>query len=87
MGHANTRTTEHIYTHLFDTDDHSAAMAALDALDAPDAPSQITLCPFGVRAGCKERRRDLGVVFDDPLSVVNECVHQFAWCAVAVPAA
>ncbi|WP_236742969.1 tyrosine-type recombinase/integrase [Mycobacteroides abscessus] len=22
MGHANTTTTEHIYTHLFDTDDH-----------------------------------------------------------------
>jgi integrase len=35
MGHANTTTTEHIYTHLFDTDDHSDAMAALDALDQP----------------------------------------------------
>jgi integrase len=33
MGHANTTTTEHIYTHLFDTDDHADAMAALDALD------------------------------------------------------
>lgn len=35
MGHANTTTTEHIYTHLFDTEDHSDAMAALDALDQP----------------------------------------------------
>lgn len=35
MGHANTTTTEHIYTHLFDTDDHAGAMAALDALDQP----------------------------------------------------
>jgi integrase len=33
MGHANTTTTEHIYTHLFNTDDHTDAMAALDALD------------------------------------------------------
>lgn len=38
MGHANTTTTEHIYTHLFDTDDHSGAMAALDALDPASAP-------------------------------------------------
>lgn len=30
MGHANTTVTEHVYTHLFDTDDHSGAMAALD---------------------------------------------------------
>lgn len=29
MGHANTMTTEHIYTHLFDTDDHADAMTAL----------------------------------------------------------
>jgi integrase len=35
MGHTNTTTTEHIYTHLFDTDDHADAMAALDALDQP----------------------------------------------------
>ncbi|MCA2249959.1 tyrosine-type recombinase/integrase [Mycobacterium intracellulare] len=35
MGHATTTTTEHIYTHLFDTDDHTDAMAALDALDQP----------------------------------------------------
>jgi integrase len=35
MGHANTTTTEHIYTHLFDTEDHADAMAALDALDQP----------------------------------------------------
>lgn len=38
MGHANTATTERIYTHLFDTDDHSGAMAALDALDPANAP-------------------------------------------------
>jgi integrase len=35
MGHANTTTTEHIYTHLFDTDDHADEMAALDTLDQP----------------------------------------------------
>lgn len=35
MGHANTTTTEHIYTHLFDTDDHTDAMTALDALERP----------------------------------------------------
>jgi integrase len=35
MGHANVTTTEHIYTHLFNTDDHSAAMSALDAMAAP----------------------------------------------------
>lgn len=38
MGHANTATTEHIYTHLFDTDDHAGAMAALDALDPAATP-------------------------------------------------
>lgn len=38
MGHANATTTEHIYTHLFDTDDHADAMAALDALDQPLLP-------------------------------------------------
>jgi integrase len=43
MGHANTTTTEHIYTHLFDTDDHSAAMAALDALDAPKPDNVVPL--------------------------------------------
>lgn len=41
MGHANTATTEHIYTHLFDTDDHSGAMAALDALDPATAPENV----------------------------------------------
>ena len=35
MGHANVTTTEHIYTHLFNTDDHSAAMSALDAMATP----------------------------------------------------
>lgn len=35
MGHANVTTTEHIYTHLFNIDDHSAAMSALDAMAAP----------------------------------------------------
>ncbi|MBX9920465.1 MAG: tyrosine-type recombinase/integrase [Mycolicibacterium frederiksbergense] len=35
MGHANTTTTEHIYTHLFDTEDHADDMAALDALELP----------------------------------------------------
>ncbi len=34
MGHANPTTTEHIYTHLFNTDDHSDAMSALGALAA-----------------------------------------------------
>ena len=34
MGRGNTTTTERSYTHLFDTDDHSAAVAALDALDS-----------------------------------------------------
>ena len=43
MGHANTATTAHIYTHLFDTDDHSAAMAALDALDAPQPDNVVPL--------------------------------------------
>ncbi|WP_145043231.1 tyrosine-type recombinase/integrase [Mycobacteroides abscessus] len=43
MGHANTTTTEHIYTHLFDTDDHSAAMAALDALDGPKPDNVVPL--------------------------------------------
>lgn len=44
MSHANTTTTEHIYTHLFDADDHSAAMAVLDALDAPtDADNVVPL--------------------------------------------
>ncbi|SHV24458.1 Uncharacterised protein [Mycobacteroides abscessus subsp. abscessus] len=43
MGHANTTTTEHIYTHPFDTDDHSAAMAALDALDAPELGNVVPL--------------------------------------------
>lgn len=43
MGHANTTTTEHIYMHLFDTDDHSAAMAALDALDAPKPHNVVPL--------------------------------------------
>lgn len=37
MGHANTTTTEHIYTHLFDTEDHADDMAALDALEQPKA--------------------------------------------------
>jgi integrase len=41
MGHANTTTTELTYTHLFDTDDHSAAMAALAALDAPKLDNSI----------------------------------------------
>jgi integrase len=36
-GHANTTTTEHIYTRLFDSDDHAATMAALDALKQPKA--------------------------------------------------
>lgn len=35
MGHANTTTTEHIYTHLFDTEDHADVMAPLDALEQP----------------------------------------------------
>ena len=35
MGHANTTTTEHIYTHLFDTEDNADDMAALDALEQP----------------------------------------------------
>lgn len=35
MGHANVTTTEHIHTHLFNTDDHSAAMSAPDAMAAP----------------------------------------------------
>lgn len=35
MGHANVTTTEHIYTHLFNTDDHSAAMSALDTMATP----------------------------------------------------
>lgn len=35
MGHANTTTTEHVYTHLFDTGDYADEMAALDTLDAP----------------------------------------------------
>lgn len=37
MGHANTTTTEHIYTHLFDTD----AMAALDAIDSKMLPENV----------------------------------------------
>ena len=38
MGHENTATTEHVYTHLFDTDEHAGAMAALDALEPATVP-------------------------------------------------
>jgi hypothetical protein len=35
MGHARPSTTEAVYAHLFNTDDHAGAMAALGALAAP----------------------------------------------------
>lgn len=41
MGHANTATTAHIYTHLFDTDDYAHEMPALDTLDAPALPANV----------------------------------------------
>lgn len=46
MGHANTTTTEHIYTHLFNTEDHADDMAALDALDEPKLAGEnvVSLC-------------------------------------------
>jgi integrase len=34
MGHASPRTTETVYAHLLNTDDHADAMAALDAVAA-----------------------------------------------------
>lgn len=37
MGHAKPSTTEAVYAHLFNTDDHARAMAALGAMSA--APS------------------------------------------------
>ena len=43
MGHGNTTTTENIYTHLFNTDDHSGAMAALGALATGPTPSTATM--------------------------------------------
>jgi hypothetical protein len=53
MGHANATTTEHIYTHLFDTDDHADAIAALDARG---------LRPFVMRRAWSERRRSSRVL-------------------------
>lgn len=35
MGHATPRTTETVYAHLLNTDDHADAMAALDTMAAP----------------------------------------------------
>jgi integrase len=35
MGHASPRTTETVYAHLLNTDDHADAMAALDAMASP----------------------------------------------------
>jgi integrase len=39
MGHARPSTTEAVYAHLFNTDDHAGAMAALGALGALAAPA------------------------------------------------
>jgi hypothetical protein len=48
VGHANTAATEHIYTHLFDTDDHSGATSVLGAVEQTKLESGV---PFGVKFG------------------------------------
>jgi hypothetical protein len=41
LGHPNTMFTDHIYTLLFDIDDHAGAVAALDAIDVKLLPEDI----------------------------------------------
>jgi hypothetical protein len=40
MGHARPSMTEAVYAHLFDTDDHAAAMAALGAMASARADGE-----------------------------------------------
>ena len=48
MGHSKPTTTLAIYTHLFNTDDHSGAMAALGAMEATSTlPANVVLLNGG----------------------------------------
>lgn len=42
MGHANPITTETIYTHLYETDDHTEEMDAFGAMMSPELPANVS---------------------------------------------
>ncbi|CAM3636491.1 tyrosine-type recombinase/integrase [Mycobacterium frederiksbergense] len=51
MGHASPRTTETVYTHLFNTDDHAAAMGRLGALATRKRRPRTNVLPFAQKTG------------------------------------